>query len=486
MTTPPMTAADRERAARERGAIDASCRGPVLYLATSGVVWLLTGTALAILASTKLHSPYVLTDTPWLTFGRVRMAHLQAVGIGWSVLIAMAAAVWLTSRLCRVPVVYPVLLYAGGTLWNVGMVLNVVGILAGDGESVEWLEAPRYVPPFFVAGVGLVAAWVAAAFQRRRERHLYVSQWYILAAVFWLPWLYTVAQMMIFWSPATGVVQGTVNWWFGHNFLGLWVTPIGLATAYYIIPKVIGRPVHSYYLSIIGFWSTALFYSWAGMHHLIGGPIPAWLSTASVVGSMMMFIPVIAVAINHHMTMLGSFHRLTYSPALRFTVFGAITYTAVSFQGSVEALKSFSEVTHFTHYTVAHAHLGLYGFFTMTMFGLLYYMVPRLTGREWLSPALIRVHFWCDAVGITWYFVALSVAGWWQGRMLNDPNVKFGEIVNYLLPYLMQRSLAGVLIGLGHVAFAALLAANLCGWGRRRADAGPTYFTRPAGGADGP
>ncbi|MBX9623201.1 MAG: cbb3-type cytochrome c oxidase subunit I, partial [Gemmataceae bacterium] len=307
---PPMTAADRERAARERGAIDASCRGPVLYLATSAVVWLLTGTVLAILASVKLHSPSVLANTPELTFGRARMAHLQAVGFGWSVMIAMSAIVWLSSRLCRVPVGFPGLLYAGGTLWNVGMVLNVVGVLAGHARSVEWLEAPAAVPPFLVAGLGLVAAWTAATFRRRRERHLYVSQWYILAAVFWLPWLYTVAQLMIFWMPATGVVQPVVNWWFGHNFLGLWITPAGLAAAYYIIPKVIGRPVHSYYLSIIGFWSLALFYSWAGMHHLTGGPIPAWLVTASTVGSVMMFIPVIAVAINHHMTMLGSFHRL--------------------------------------------------------------------------------------------------------------------------------------------------------------------------------
>ena len=232
---------------------------------------------------------------------------------------------------------------------------------------------------------------------------------------------------MIFWSPATGVVQPIVNWWFGHNVLGLWFTPVAVGTAYYLIPKIIGRPIHSYYLSITGFWALALFYSWAGMHHLIGGPIPAWLSTASTVGSMMMFIPVIAVAINHHMTMIGHFHRLKYSPALRFTVFGAIAYTAVSFQGSIEALKDFSEVAHFTHYTVAHAHLGAYGFVTMIFFGLYYYMIPRLTGREWASSRLIRLHFWCAAIGITLYFVGLSIGGWWQGRMLNNPNVPFGE-----------------------------------------------------------
>jgi cytochrome c oxidase cbb3-type subunit 1 len=475
----PPTPEQREDSALERRAIDASCRTPVLYLAASAVAWLLVGSALAIIASVKLHSPYFLTGSPELTFGRVRMAHLQAVGLGWAALAVMAASVWMMCRLSRVELIYPRLVVFGGTLWNIGMILDVAGILLGDAVSVEWLDAPRYVPPFFIAGLGIVSAWTVATFRRRRERHVYVSQWYILAAMFWLPWLYTVAVTMIFWLPAVGVVQPIVNWWFGHNYLGLWMTPVALAAAYYLIPKIIGRPVHSYYLSIIGFWSLALFYSWAGMHHLIGGPIPAWLATASTVGSMMMFIPVIAVAINHHMTMLGSFHRLRYSPALRFTVFGSITYTAVSFQGSIEALKDFSEVTHFTHYTVAHAHLGAYGFFTMIMFGLMYYMIPRLTGREWASPTLIRIHFWCAAIGITVYFVSLSIAGWWQGRMLNNPNVGFDKIIAYILPFLAARSIAGVLLSIGHVAFAVLFAANLMGWGRQRSG-GPTYFVEPS------
>ncbi|MDB5309785.1 MAG: hypothetical protein JWO38_3987 [Gemmataceae bacterium] len=483
--TTPMTEPERERSARERRAIDSSCRVPVLYFAASAVFWLLAGSALAVIASVKLHSPYFLTGSPEFTFGRVRMAHLQAVGLGWAGMAVMAAAVWLMCRLSRVGLIYPKLLVFAGTLWNVGMVLDVLGILFGDGQSVEWLDAPRYVPPFLVAGLGIVSAWTVATFRRRRERHVYVTQWYVLAAVFWLPWLYTVAVLMIFWMPATGVVQPVVNWWFGHNYLGLWMTPVAVGAAYYIIPKVIGRPIHSYYLSILGFWSLALFYSWAGMHHLIGGPLPVWLVTASVVGSMMMFIPVIAVAINHHMTMLGSFHRLRYSPALRFTVFGAITYTAVSFQGAVESLRDFSEVAHFTHYTVAHAHLGAYGFFTMIMFGLFYYMVPRLTGREWASPGLIRVHFWSSAVGITIYFVALSIAGWWQGRMLNDPNVPFANIVRYVTPFLAIRSyIAGPLMTVGHVSFAILLTANLMGWGRQRTG-GPTYFVEPATGTAG-
>jgi cytochrome c oxidase cbb3-type subunit 1 len=478
MSAAPATAdAARQLAAAERAGIDASCRGPVLFLAASAVAWLLIGSALAVVTSTKFHAPSFLTNVPELTLGRPRMAHLQAVALGWASLATMAAAVWLMCRLCRVALVYPKMLYAAGGLWNVGVLLAVAGILLGDGQSIEWLDAPPYAAPFFVAGLGVVAAWVVATFRRRREPHLYVTQWYVLAAVFWFPWMYLVAAFMTTWRPAPGVVQPVVNWWFAHNFLGLWVTPVAVGAAYYVIPKVIGRPIHSYYLSITGFWALALFYSWAGMHHLIGGPLPAWLITASVVGSVMMFIPVIAVAINHHMTMLGHFHRLKYSPALRFTVFGAIAYTLVSFQGSVEALRGFSEVAHFTHYTVAHAHLGMYAFFTMIMFGLMYYMVPRLTGREWASRRLIRLHFWCAAVGITIYFVALSVPGWWQGRMLNNPGVPFGNGTTYTKPFLFERTVAGVLLSVGHLAFATLFVLNLAGRGRR--GGGPTLFADP-------
>lgn len=473
-----LTAEERERFAQERAALDESARVPVLHLTVSAVVWLLIGSLLAVLASIKLHSPYFLAGYPELTFGRLRMAHLQAAGVGWASLMTLAASVWLMVRLARAELAYPGLVTLGAWLWNVGLALNVFGILLGDGQSVEWLDAPPYAPPFFIAGVGLVAACVMATFRRRREPHVYVSQWYIMAALFWFPWLYTVAQFMIFWLPAKGVLQGVTNWWFGHNYLGLWLTPVGVGVAYYLIPKIIGRPIYSYYLSIMGFWSLALFYSWAGMHHLIGGPIPAWLASASVVGSMMMFIPVIAVAINHHMTMIGHFHHLRYSPALRFTVFGAITYTAVSAQGAVESLRDFSEVASKTHYTVAHAHLGAYGFFTMIMFGLCYYMIPRLTRREWASSTLIRIHFWAAAMGIIIYFTALSIGGWWQGRMINNPNIPFGNIVTYLLPYFFSRSVAGTLMTLGHLCFGVLVVMNVLGWGQARAE-GPTYFQPP-------
>ena len=441
----------------------------------SGLLWLLIGSVLAFVASFKLHTPEFLTDWSWLTFGRVRAAHLGSVGLGWSSLSGIGVGIWLMCRLSRAELIYPRMLYVAAAIWNVGLVLGVGGILAGYGQSIEWLDFPPVAPPLLVLGLGMVSAWTLAVFRNRREKHVYVTQWYIFGAMFWFPWLYTTAAIVCVYAMATGVVQATTNWWFAHNVLGLWITPIGVGAAYYLIPKVIGRPVYSYYLSIVGFWTLALFYSWAGMHHLVGGPIPTWMSTASTVGSMMMLIPVAAVGLNHHMTMKGHFKELKYSPTLRFVVFGAMAYTAVSVQGAIEALKKWNEVTHFTHYTVGHAHLGLYGFYAMTMFGSMYYIVPRLTQREWASPLLIRIHFWCAAVGITIYFVGLSIGGWMQGLANLDANVPFIKIVQSTVPFLMSRTLAAILLTTGHVVFAVSLVMNLAGVGPRRTGR-PTYF----------
>ena len=271
-----------------------------------------------------------------------------------------------------------------------------------------------------------------------------------------------------------GSVKASANWWYAHNVLGLWLTPVGLATAYYLIPKVIGRPVYSYYLSVLGFWTLAIFYNWAGTHHLIGGPIPAWLATVGIVGSIMMFVPVTIVAINHHFTMIGHFHKLKDSPTLRFVVFGAMSYTLVSFQGSLTALRTVNETTHFTHYTIAHAHLGVYAFSSMINYGAMYYILPRLVRREWASSRLIVIHFWFTAIGVILYWVGLTWGGVLQGMLMNDPNVPFLDIVRRMIPFLWSRTVAAILLSIGHTAFAI----NLWFMIRRRGEwlAGPTLF----------
>lgn len=446
-------------------AIDASTRGPVFLFFVTAVLWLLGGTVFALVASIKLHNPPFLAQQEWLSFGVIRTAHLNSMIFGWATNAAFAVSIWLMARLSRTELQHLGVLYVAGALWNAGVAIGIFGILRGDSTSVEWLEIPPYATPILFVAYALVGAWAIVNFRYRQRGHVYVTQWYILAALFWFPWIYSAAEIMLIFAPARGTVQSLVNWWFAHNVLGLWFTPIGVGAIYYFIPKVLGKPIHSYYLSVLGFWSLAIFYNWAGVHHLIGGPVPAWVISVGVVASLLMVIPVVVIGINHHMTMLGGFSQLRYSPTLRFMFFGGVNYTLVSLLGSGMAVRSFNEIVHFTHFTVAHAHHGLYSFFTMVMFGAMYYIMPRLTLREWPSAKLISVHFWFTAVGVTLYVVGLSIGGIVQGwEMIATTKAANGEValkvplfldvVRNTVPYLVSRSLSGMLIAVGHVAFA--------------------------------
>ncbi len=465
----------------ELSEIDASIRTASVFFVVSAIGWLMIGTVFALMAAFKAHQPDFLGAYDFLTFGRVRSAHLNAMALGWGNNIIFAVGLWIMARLCRSPIQHKGLLLIAGVFWNIGLTVGIVGILRGDMTSVEWLEIPQYATPMLVVAYALIAVWGIMAFRFRKGEHVYVSQWYILAGLFWFPWLYVVAQAVIIWFPARGVVQSVANWWFAHNVLGLWLTPMALATAYYLIPKVLGRPIYSYYLSVLGFWALAIFYNWAGVHHLIGGPIPVWLISAGIVASIMMVIPVIVVAINHHMTVVGLHREVWRSPTLRFIVFGAISYTLVSLIGSTMALRSVSEVTHFTHFTIGHAHHGVYAFFTMIMFGGVYYMMPRLLKREWPSAGLIKLHFWGCALGITVMVVALQTGGWIQGMEMNNPEIPFLEVVQNTIPWLKARSVSGIFLTVGHIAFAVNFFWMLFAAGAVRAKKEPTLLTKEGG-----
>jgi cytochrome c oxidase cbb3-type subunit 1 len=190
------------------------------------------------------------------------------------------------------------------------------------------------------------------------------------------------------------------------------------------------------------------------MHHLIGGPVPEWMITTSIVASGLMVIPVLAVAVNHHMTMVGRFAALRYSPTLRFIVLGSIAYTAVSLQGIFTAFRAVNRITHFTHWTIAHAHVGVYGFVTFVMFGSMYYILPRVTGRDWPSGGLIRWHFWLTLGGLALYLIPLTVAGVFQGLALLDPQTPFQVSVQRSFWGLVGRSLGGLVLTTGHIVFA--------------------------------
>jgi cytochrome c oxidase cbb3-type subunit I len=430
---------------------DASSRGPAFVFLISSILWLILGSVAGLIASQKLTSPDFLTQAAWLTFGRMRTAHLNMVAYGWASMAGIGVALWMLPRLLKTELAGGRYAIAGAWLWNAGVGAGIAAILTGWTDGLQWLEIPWQIGILLVVGGAFTAAPLLMTLRRRTTHHLYVSVWYLAAALLWFPILYLVAKVPY---VHFGVEQAIVNWWFAHNVLGLWLTPIGLAAAYYFIAKVLGQPIYSYNLSLVGFWALAMFYSQAGIHHLLGGPVPQWLQSVSVVQSVMMIIPVLAVGVNHHMTVVGRFSALKHSPTLRFVVLGAALYTLVSLQGALESLPFFNRLVHFTQYKVAHAHLGVYGFFSMVMFGSIYFAMPRILEREWPLPKLIPIHFWLVSVGFAIYFVSLTIGGVLQGIALLNPLRPFMDSVNVLAPYLVARTVGGALMTAGHFVFA--------------------------------
>ena len=450
----------------ERALIDSSTRLPVLMFYSSAIVWLLLGTVLAGFVSFKLHSPDLFPNCSFLTWGRVRPAHTNIMVYGWASMVGMGTAIWLMARLCRTVLRYPLLLVVGAGFWNLGVFVGVGAILAGESTGYQWLEFPPYAAVILFVAYSLIMSWAVLMFRFRRGEQIYITQWYLVGAFLWFPWAYSAAQLMLFVVPVQGVMQAAVNWWFANNLLFLWFGAIGLGTAYYMIPKVIGRPVYSYHLATIGFWTYALFSSWTGLQRMVDGPLPAWMITASIAATILTIIPVATVGLNHHMTLAGNFQLLRYSPTLRFTVFGAMSYTVFSAVGILISLRSIASYVSFTQANIAYTHLGLYAFYTMIMFGSMYYIVPRLVGREWRYASLIKLHFWASVYGVGLMTTMLLAGGVAEGMSMHDATLPFTEATESILPYLRGRSLAGIIMTVAHFVFAFHFGLMLFGLGR--------------------
>ena len=365
---------------------------------------------------------------------------------GWASMAGMGTAIWLMARLCRTTLRHPLLLVAGGGFWNLGVLLGVGGILLGDSTGYQWLEFPRYaaVDSFcrLLAHRFLGGADVSVSARRPNLHHAMV----FARRVSLVPVALRAAQFMLFVVPVQGVMQAAVNWWFANNLLFLWFGAIGLGTAYYMIPKVIGRPVYSYHLATIGFWTYALFSSWTGMQRLVDGPFPAWMITASIAATILTIIPVATVGLNHHMTMRGYFPLMRYSPTLRFTVFGAMSYTVFSLIGVLISLRSMASYVQF-HARRASLiqHLGLYAFFTHDHVRL------NVLHRAAIGWARMALRF-ADQTAFLGIGLRHRIDGADAARRrfgarlrLDNPSLAFTESTESVLPYLRGRSLSGML-----------------------------------------
>ncbi|MGH8614845.1 MAG: cbb3-type cytochrome c oxidase subunit I [Gammaproteobacteria bacterium] len=418
----------------------------------SATFWLLVGTLYGLLAAVKLFWPDVLAAA-WLSFGRIRPIHTSTVLLGWTTLALVGLGYYIAYRTSQVPIWRPTLAYVGLGLWNLailcGLITLSLGISTGPQEYREWIW-----PVALPFGLGLLIngynyyRTVAA----RKIPEIYISNWYILGAFCWLAVIYVVGYLP-FYQGGLGniVIQG----YYMHNVVGMWFTPMVLGVTYWALPRILGRPIYSYALGVLGFWTNMLFYTLIGAHHYIFAPIPWWLQTTAILFSVGMMVPVWSGAGNFFLTMRGSWGLVRRSYALMFLLVGVWGYALASTQGTIEAFRTANIYWHFTNYTVGHAHLAVYGFVAFLIWGAIYGLLPRITGQAPNATA-IGMHFWLAFVGACIYVTSISAAGILQGLSWVKGE-SFIASIEAAAPMWLWRSIGGVLMVASHFVFAVNL-----------------------------
>ena len=436
---------------------EASLRGPFLLFFVSAVVWLLAASVLGVIAALDLGSMVgVLRDCAWFTPGRIATAQQDLFIYGWGFNAFFALNLWLLAQLGRFEFRNGWLAQLGGVAWNLALTYGIARVFAGDMTGYRLLDFPREVGPVLAVAFLLAGFWPIVAFARRPTGHTFASQWFVVGASFAFPLIYLLAQLLVLWQPASGVVQALAHSWFIANLLQLWFGASALAAIYYFLPKVLERTLTGYYLAPVAFWTFFLFAGWTGPASLVGSPVPLWLQSTGVVAAAMMLIPVIIVAINVHGTLSsqGGWARAWNDTTLRFVSFGAVAFTLAGVLGGVFAFRSMSAVVRFTSFATGLEQLLVYGCASMVVFGASYFILPRLTGALWPSAKLVHVHFWATALGFLAAVVAWLVGGWQNGQLLANPAVAYADILRAGASWCLVLKISAVLLLVGHVAFA--------------------------------
>lgn len=437
----------------EQAEIDASAKWPVLVFLGSSLLWLILGGALSLAANIQLHTPGFLSACAWFTHGRLAPAAQNALVYGWGFNAAFAFGLWLMARLSATTLRHGGWLFIAAKFWNLGVTLGLGGILAGYSTSFELLEMPRYVTLLLLGAYALIGVWGVTTFSIRNTENIYASQWYLFGAAFWFPWIYSIAQVMLFQAPVRGVLQAVVEAWYVHNLYGLWFLPAALAAIYYFLPKLLGKPVKGYYLAPLAFWWFVAATALAGGARLVGAPVPVWIPTLGTVANMALVLPVVVVGINVFGTVSGRFGAVSGSLTLRFILLAVAGFLLNAVLNLVLSLHGVAAVTQFTLLGTLRDWSALYLAFSTAMFGAAYFFLPRLTGKEWRSPALVQAHYGATVVGSLLLILGLGAGGWQQGGLLGNAAVAFGDITQALTGWHMLNTVGlGVLL-VGHLAF---------------------------------
>lgn len=421
--------------------IDLAARGPLLFLIGSGIVWLVISGILALITSIQLHSPRFLGEHSFLTYGRLDAMRETAFVYGWAANAGLALAVWILGRLGGNLLRALNWAFAGAAFWNTGLTIGLIGIAMGDMTSFSLFELPRYAQPIMVISYGAISISGVLAWIGRRRDVTFAAQWYAVAALFLFPWLSSVAQLVLLWAPSRGVAQNIAAAWCTQGMSSLWLAPLALAGAYYLVARQSSRALPNYDSAPLGFWALIFVGAWTGGRQLIGGPVPAWIPTVAVVAAVVLLIHYLVVALNLR---TGWAQR---GPAAAFIRFGVVAYLLAGALDVITAFRGIAVHTQFTFFTSALEQLALYGGVSMIFFGAIYFMVPRLTGHDWASTSLATGHRWLVMLGVVVLVLTLGIAGWVQGAALLNPKVPFAEIVaNAKLPLLVISAAQFVLL----------------------------------------
>ncbi len=437
----------------EQAQIDASAKWPVLAFLGSALVWLVLGGALQLAANIQLHTPSFLADCAWFTHGRLAPAAQNALVYGWGFNAAFAFGLWLMARLSATTLRHGGWLFIAAKFWNLGVALGLGGILAGYSTSFELLEMPRYITLLLLGAYALIGVWGVTTFSIRNTENTYASQWYLFGAAFWFPWIYSIAQVMLFTAPVRGVLQPVVNAWYVQALYSLWFLPVALAAIYYLLPKLLGRPIRHYYLAPLAFWWFVVASAFAGGARLVGSPVPVWIPTLGTVANMALVLPALIFILNFLGSLMGRFSAVGSSLSLRFVLLAIVGLVINLELNLFLSLRGFAEVAQFTLLGVLRDWSALYATFSVAIFGAAYFLLPRVTGKEWRSPALVKAHFGATVLGVILLTVGLGAGGWVQGSLLGDPAVSFADVTAGLSGWHLLNSVGlGVLLA-GHLAF---------------------------------
>jgi cytochrome c oxidase cbb3-type subunit 1 len=401
-----------------------------------------------VVVSTKFNYPGFLDDQAWLSFGRLRPVHVNGVIWGAFSTLFIGLCYYVTPRLAGVRVWNERWGHALSWVWNLNLVAAFLGLTVfGANRGWEAGEFPLWNVLVLAALVLAVTVQLLVTIARRVHRPLYVSLWYLIGAFVWTD-INLVLLVIGPYLTVPGVNNAALHGLFIHYVVGLWITPAGYVLIYYFLPASVRAPIYSHKLSLIGFWSLAFFYPFVGIHHYLYSPIADWAETIAIVSSMMLIVPVWTVLQNFFGTMIGQWGGFSRNLPAKFLITGSIMYLAGCFQGSVEALRSMQQATHFTDFVVAHSHLTVFGTFVVWAMGGTIYVWPRLCGRGLWSFRLGNWSFWLITIGISTMALVLSAQGLQQGAML-AARAEWVDTVVSMRPFWLVRTLSGISMDIG-------------------------------------